>query len=450
MKKVSFHTIGCRLNQSETALLVNGFTKSGYQPVAFGTPTDLLVVNTCSVTESAEADCRMVVRRTLKHSPHAVVAVTGCYAQTGRDVLQKIPGIDLIVGNQHKMTLSDFLSDHTGLTKQPEPTLIHTRTLDREDFTLPGVGEYSTTRANLKIQDGCNFMCSFCLIPYARGRERSRLFEDAIREAEALVDQGHQELVLTGVNIGRFGSESLTLVDLLVRLEAITGLKRIRISSIEPTTVSDTLIDYMADSEKVCRFIHIPLQSGDDTVLKNMNRHYTVKDYLCLLDKFLKRIPDVCIGTDVMVGYPGETDEQFSRTMNVIRDGPFAYVHVFSFSLRPGTPAARVAHPVPTPVVKARSRELSKLSRLKRFGFYQRFIDRQVSVLFESRDTNGLWVGLTDHYVKVGIRSSVSLTNQIHPVVIVGVTDGLALGRIVDSDQARQCRSPLPMVQQEI
>ena len=209
MKKVSFHTIGCRLNQAETAVLVDGLKKTGFQPVPFGSNTDVLIVNTCSVTESAESDCRGAVRRTLRHSPQALVAVTGCYAQTGSDVLKTIPGIDVIVGNQHKMGLAEFLSSHPGLTKVPQPTVLHTRTLDREDFTQEGVGEYSTTRANLKIQDGCNFMCSFCLIPYARGRERSRMFEDAVREAEALVNRGHQELVLTGVNIGRFYAQLL-------------------------------------------------------------------------------------------------------------------------------------------------------------------------------------------------------------------------------------------------
>ena len=354
------------------------------------------------------------MRRTLRHSPDAVVAVTGCYAQTGVEALQKIPGIDVIVGNQYKMDLAAFLSEDRGLIKQPEPTVLHTRTLDRDDFTQDGVGEYGTTRANLKIQDGCNVMCSFCLIPFARGRERSRLFDDAVREAEALVSRGHRELVLTGVNIGRFDTASGNVVDLLARLEAIPGLTRIRISSIEPTTIPDALIEYMAGSKKVCRFVHVPLQSGDDSILKDMNRPYTVKEYLALIDRFVKRIPDVCIGTDVMVGYPGESESQFARTVDVIRKGPFAYCHVFSFSPRPGTPAARLNTHVPKCVIKLRSQQLSQLSRLKRVGYYQRFIDSRVSVLFESQDSRGVWTGLTDNFIKVGVRSSEPLTNQVH------------------------------------
>ena len=446
MKKVSFHTIGCRLNQAETAVLVDRLKGIGYQSVPFGASTDLLVVNTCSVTEGAEADCRNVVRRTLRHSPQAVVAVTGCYAQTGMEALQKVPGIDVIVGNQHKMDLAGFLSENPGLTKCPDPTVLHSRILDREDFTQDGVGEYVTTRAHLKIQDGCNFMCSFCLIPFARGRERSRLFADTVREAEELVRRGHRELVLTGVNIGRFSTESGTLIDLLSRLESITGLNRIRISSIEPTTVPDALADYMAASKKVCRFMHVPLQSGDDSVLKSMNRHYTVKDYLALIDRFLKRVPGVCIGTDVMVGFPGETDDQFANTMNVIRDGPFAYCHVFSFSSRPGTPAARLPRHVPSRVIKSRSRQLSQLSRLKRLGFYQRFIDGRVSVLFESQNSSGLWTGLTDNFIKVGVQSSEPLTNRIFTVNIGGVMDGLALGRLVEERTMRRPNTVLPMV----
>ena len=445
-KRVSFHTIGCRLNQAETAVLVDQFKGTGYQPVPFGTPTDILVVNTCSVTQGAEADCRSAVRRTLRHSPDAVVALTGCYAQTGKGELEKIPGVDVIVGNQFKMDLADFLNEDRRLNKQPDPIVLHSRTLNRDDFTQAGVGEYGTTRANLKIQDGCNFMCSFCLIPFARGRERSRMFDDAVREAEALVGRGHRELVLTGVNIGRFVTASGNVVDLLSRLETIPDLDRIRISSIEPTTISDAFIEYMAGSKKVCRFIHVPLQSGDDGILQHMNRHYTVKDYLAIIDRFVQRIPDVCIGTDVMVGYPGETDSQFANTMNVIRDGPFSYCHVFSFSPRPGTPAAGLSRQVSKPVIKSRSRQVSQLSRHKRVGFYRRFIGRRVSVLFESQDSRGLWAGLTDNFIKVGVRSSEPLTNQIRLVNVGGIMDGLALGRVDEREAMVYPKIELPMV----
>jgi len=224
MKKVVFHTIGCRLNQAETAVLVDRLKTMGYERVAFGQPTDLLILNTCSVTEGAEVDCRRAIRRTLRQSPQAFVAVTGCYAQTGLQVLQAIPGVDLVLGNQFKMDLPGYVRPETLAKRNSSPTVYHSRTIAREDFSQEGVGDYSATRANLKIQDGCNFMCSFCLIPYARGRERSRQIDDALREAEQLVDRGHKEVVLTGVNIGQFSSRGGEILDLIERLEAIRDI----------------------------------------------------------------------------------------------------------------------------------------------------------------------------------------------------------------------------------
>ena len=281
-KKVAFYTAGCRLNQSETAVLTDRFTRMGYQKVTYGEPTDLLVLNTCTVTENAEADCRRVIRRTLRHSPKAFVAVTGCYAQTGLNTLQHLPGVDLVLGNQYKMLLPDYLEEMPHVQKLSSTFVRHSGSMGREDFVQDGVGEYATTRANLKIQDGCNFMCSFCLIPFARGRERSRLSDDAVREAEQLVERGHRELVLTGVNIGRFANGSGGLLDLIQRLERIPGLARIRISSIEPTTIPPALIEYMSTSRKLCRFLHVPLQSGHDEILSAMNRRYSVKEYRAL------------------------------------------------------------------------------------------------------------------------------------------------------------------------
>ncbi len=321
-KKVAFYTAGCRLNQSETAVLTDRFTRMGYQKVPYGEATDLLVLNTCTVTENAEADCRRVIRRTLRHSPKAFVAVTGCYAQTGLNTLQHLPGVDLVLGNQYKMLLPDYLEEMPDVQKLSSTFVRHSGSMGREDFVQDGVGEYATTRANLKIQDGCNFMCSFCLIPFARGRERSRLSDDAVREAEQLVERGHRELVLTGVNIGRFANGSGGLLDLIQRLERIPGLARIRISSIEPTTIPPALLEYMSTSRKLCRFLHVPLQSGHDEILSAMNRRYSVKEYRAWVEHVVQKIPDVCVGTDVLVGFPGETDRQFSATCELVRDLP--------------------------------------------------------------------------------------------------------------------------------
>ena len=429
-RRVAFYTVGCRLNQAETALLADRFRQLGFVTVKFGDMTDVLVVNTCSVTDGAEADCRRVVRRVLRKSPKAFVAVTGCYAQTGAETLQSIEGIDLIIGTQYKMQLPEHIESLTTRDKRVSPDLLHTRKIDHENFTLEGTGDYSTTRANLKIQDGCQFMCSFCLIPFARGRERSRQVDDAIREATALADRGHRELVLTGVNIGQFQDANVDLLNLLERLEAIPGLDRIRISSIEPTTIPDELLDYMASSDKLCRFLHVPLQSGDDRILTMMNRRYTVREYASFIEKAATSIPDLCIGTDVMVGFPGESEQEFANTRNLVNDLPFAYLHVFSFSTRPGTAAVRLSNPVPPEMIKERSKNLAKLSQHKRFAFYQQFVGRSVLVLFESQNSAGLWTGFTDHYMKVGVHSPEDLNNEIRSVTMTGMTDGLALGSL--------------------
>ena len=446
-KKVTFYTSGCRLNQSETAVLTDRFTNMGYQQVAYGEPTDVLVLNTCSVTENAEADCRRVIRRTLRHSPRAFVAVTGCYAQTGLKTLQHLPGVDLVLGNQYKMLLPDYLEEMPHAHKPSLTYVRHSSSISREDFVQDGVGEYATTRANLKIQDGCNFMCSFCLIPFARGRERSRLSDDAVREAEQLVARGHRELVLTGVNIGRFANGSEGLLDLIQRLERIPGLARIRISSIEPTTIPDALIEYMSTSRKLCRFLHVPLQSGDDGILSAMNRRYSVKAYRTWVERVAQKIPDVCVGTDVLVGFPGETDRQFSATYDVVRDLPLAYAHVFSYSARPGTPAPRLGNPVPSAAIKTRSWSLARLSATKRAQFYQQFLDRDCLVLFESVGKDGLWTGLTDNFIRVSVAGSGSLANQIRWARLTGVMEHAALGKLADEAPPRSKRFPIPVFQ---
>jgi len=428
--RASLHTLGCRLNQAETALLADRLQQDGYQIVEYGRPTDLLVLNTCTVTDEAERVCRYEIRRTLRHSPQAFVAVTGCYAQTGIEALRRTPGLDLIVGNRHKMALPAHLPPPSALKKRPAPSLLHTKTLDRDDFVLDGTGDYDSTRANLKIQDGCNFMCSFCLIPLARGRERSRKMDDAIREAEALAARGHREVVLTGVNIGRYEQDGRPLLELIRQLERIAGLDRIRISSIEPTTIPDELLDYMATSSKLCRHLHLPLQSGDDDMLHMMNRRYTIRDYAAFVDKAMRRIPDLALGTDLLVGFPGETDTQFANTLAAATDLPFAYLHVFAYSTRPGTAASKLAPAVPAATVTSRRRALADLSRAKRMAYYQRYVGRTEDVLFETQDDTGRWTGLTNNYVRVGVTAAGDLANRIEPVTVEGAMDGLALGRL--------------------
>lgn len=426
--RASLHTLGCRLSQSETSMLADNLKRQGYRLVEFGEETDLLVLNTCSVTENAEKDCRYAVRKTLRHSPHAFVAVTGCYAQTGTAQLQSVPGIDLIVGTQYKMSLPEYLPAPNKLRKQPEPELRHSRTIDREDFVLPGTAYSDSTRALLKIQDGCDFMCSFCLIPFARGRERSRTLDDVLREAHELAAHGYRELVLTGVNIGQYSYKGAALVDLLRELEAISDVTRIRISSIEPTTVPIALLELMAASTKLCHYLHLPLQSGDDGILQAMNRRYGVREYEELVQQALALMPDLGLGTDLMVGFPGEDEDVFANTLKTAERLPFSYFHVFSYSSRPGTAAARLGDQIPIPIIRQRSKQLAALSRTKRIAFYQSQIGRTLPVLFEQGEQDGFRTGLTANFTRVAVAADAVTAGSIHPVTITGIMDGLAYG----------------------
>ncbi|MFO0730326.1 MAG: tRNA (N(6)-L-threonylcarbamoyladenosine(37)-C(2))-methylthiotransferase MtaB [Nitrospiraceae bacterium] len=443
--RASLHTLGCRLSQSETSMMGDLLRKKGYRLVEFGEDTDLLVLNTCSVTESAEKDCRYAVRKTLRHSPQAFVAVTGCYAQTGAALLQSIPGIDLIVGTEFKMKLPEYLPPPKHLQKRTAPELQHSRTIDREDFILPGTAYSDSTRALLKIQDGCDFMCSFCLIPFARGRERSRVLIDVLREAKELTDAGYRELVLTGVNIGRYRQEGASLVDLLRQLEAISGVARIRISSIEPTTVTEDLLEHMAHSSKVCRYLHIPLQSGDDRILEAMNRRYNLREYEALMDRALAFMPDAGFGTDLLVGFPGEDEESFERTREAATRLPFSYFHVFSYSERPGTAAARLESSLSPGTVQKRRQILTELSREKALSFSQRHIGQTLPVLFEKGERQGLRTGTSGNFLRVGLASKLDPAGTIQDVTITGIMDGLAVGELSPT-ATHDIKAPLAMV----
>ena len=427
-RRASLHTVGCRLNQAETAVFSHQLRASGFQLVPFGEPTDLFVLNTCSVTHGAEADCRRAIRRTLQRSPNAFVAVTGCYAQTGASVLGTIPGVDLIVGSRHKMALVDLIPS---LEKNPVPDIVRGYP-DRDDFVVHGIGAFDTTRATLKMQDGCNFMCAFCNIPFARGRERSRRIDDLLREGRELVDRGHKEIVLSGVNIGRYASNGYAFLDAVKALETIPGIVRIRISSIEPTTIPDALLEHMAHSPVLCRHLHVPLQSGDDDVLRRMHRRYSVREYTDFMRRAVQVIPDVCLGTDVMVGFPGEDDTAFGHTLDVIDALPFSYLHVFPYSKRQGTASERFGGTVQPRAIQERSRQLRRRSHAMRLAAYQRYCGTTVPVLFEQRDTNGCWNGLTDTYVRVSVRTDEDVENTLCMVRVAGLMGDKVVGELAE------------------
>ncbi len=392
MPTASFHSLGCRLNQTEAALWAGAFQKKGYSIVEWGEPSDLVVINTCSVTERGEASCRSAIRQSLRRRRDAFVVVTGCYAQVGLEALRAIEGIDMIVGTEYKDKFPDFIDSPR---KLPDPVVLHSSLIDDSDFEIPSTGCYLTTRASLKVQDGCDFFCSFCIIPFTRGRERSRKLFDLLREARELTDRGYRELVLTGVNIGRYEYEGTTFDGMVEKLEEIPGLSRIRITSIEPTTIEKSLVSRMARSAKLCHYFHIPIQSGDTEVLEGMNRRYTAESYRDSVLGILDAVPDVGLGTDVIVGFPGETEESFERTYRLLESIPFAYFHVFSYSKRYGTKAARMNGHFPRRPSKKRSQRLRDLSAEKKLAFSRRVVGTEVEVLFEQQDEAGLWTGLT-------------------------------------------------------
>ena len=441
--RASFHTLGCRLNQAETASISATFANQGYQIVDYGADTDICVINTCSVTEGAEAKCRQAVRAVLRRSPEAYVVVTGCYAQVGKDALSTISGLDLIVGTTHKMQVVNLI---TTIQKEAEPRVVHTAKIPRDDFALNVIGDYSNhTRANLKIQDGCNFACAFCIIPFSRGGARSRQLPDILAEARGLVARGHQEIVLTGVNIGTYASDGADLLRVVQALEDVDGLERLRISSIEPTTIPDGLVDWMATSTKLCPYLHVPLQSGDDGVLQRMKRRYTGAEFAAFVERVAERVPEVCLGTDAMVGFPGEDDAAFANTRLLLADLPLAYCHVFSYSERPRTHAQRYAEQVPSAVAQERSRTLRELSTRKKAAFYRRHVGSTVRVLFERWENPGLYTGFSDSYLKVGVEAQEDLSNTMTMVRLKDARNGLIAGELVggpDADCGTSCGTP--------
>ncbi len=430
MLKASVQTLGCRLNQAESAIIAKSLKNAGFEIVADDRPADLTVINTCTVTEQADAKCRQAVRKALRLQPDAFVAVVGCYAQMAVETIRSIKGVDLIIGNEHKLKLVDYLN---GLHKALRPLVIHSSKISREEFTIDSVGSYDNeTRANLKIQDGCNFVCNFCIIPAARGPARSRRLNDIVHEAEQLVEVGHQELVLTGVNIGTYHYEGHDLLVVIRALEKIENLKRIRISSIEPTTIPDTLIRYMADSEKMCRHLHLPLQSGDDHILQSMRRKYTATEFADFIMMVYQTVPDIGIGADVMVGYPGEGDREFINTKKLLADLPVSYYHVFTYSDRQGTGSFKLQPKVSHQIKKQRTRIMIEQGQRRRYTFYENHLGATLPVLFEQQNDDGNWVGYTSNYMKVEVnsQSSLDLHNRLLPVTFVGLTEQRIVGEL--------------------
>lgn len=410
-KTVSFHTLGCRLNFSETGSIADGFTKRGYHVVHFGQECDVTFINTCTVTDGADSTCRNLIRKAHKASPEGKIVVAGCYAQMDAERISQMTGVDLVLGTSEKYKVFDYLGED-------EEQVVHI------DKTNSFYGTATTeseghTRAFLKIQDGCNYVCSFCIIPQARGRSRAISINKAVDNAKEVIDNGFKEIILTGVNIGEFEANSgERLPDLVSRLLEIEGLERLRLSSVEPNTITDDLLDVFASSPKFLDHFHVPLQSGDDDILKQMRRRYDVDFYRNIIDKIITRFPNAGIGADMICGFPGETKEQFENTYNLVKELPLTHFHVFPYSSRKNTMAARMENHIQHGVKKDRVRALTMLGEAKLELFTKDQVETQSKVLFERQNKDGLWEGYTSNYVRAFVKSDENLKNQIRDVYL--------------------------------
>ena len=429
MKKVAFYTLGCKLNFAETSTIARSFEEDGYIRVDFEDPADIYVINTCSVTENADKQFKQIVRKALKTNPKAFLAAVGCYAQLKPEELASVDGVDLVLGAKEKFNITQYIDD---LTKNNEG-VVHSCEIAETDFY---VGSYSIgdrTRAFLKVQDGCDYKCTYCTIPMARGISRSDTIENILSNAKKISDKGIKAIVLTGVNIGDYGKgesgnkkHEHTFLELVQALDKVEGIERLRISSIEPNLIKDETIDFIAQSNSFVPHFHIPLQSGSNEILKKMKRRYLRELYVSRVAKIREVMPDACIGVDVIVGFPGETDELFLETYYFLNDLDISYLHVFTYSERDNTEAVLMDGVVPDEVRAKRSKMLRGLSAKKRNAFYESQLGKEKTVLFESDNKQGYIHGFTENYVKVKAPWDPALVNTLHKVKLTKIdVDGM-------------------------
>ena len=397
--KVAFVSLGCKVNQYETNAMSQEFIKSGYEVVEFTDIADVYIVNTCTVTNIADRKSRQMLRRVKEIAPEAVVVATGCYAQVGKEELEKIEDIDLIIGNNEKKDIVEIIENYRN-----EKNAIITDVMHQKEYVEFGTTTYTEkTRAVVKIQDGCDRFCSYCIIPYARGRVRSRKLENIVAEVKQIVDNGLQEIVITGIHIASYGKDfnfEITLIDLLEELNKIKGLKRIRLGSIEPTIITEEFVNRLAKLEKICDHFHLSLQSGCDETLKRMNRRYTCEEFENGTKLLRKAFPNAALTTDVIVGFPGETDEEFNKTYEFLKRIAFYKMHVFKYSQRKGTKAAVMQNQVDGSVKEQRSKALLNLSDENEARYNSEYVGKNVEVLFEEKDGE-FYKGHTSNYIEV-------------------------------------------------
>lgn len=430
MKRVAFETLGCKLNYSETLTIQRDFEKEGYRITDFGDEADIYVINTCSVTQSANSTCRKTVRRALRRNPEAFVAVVGCYAQLEPEEIAEIDGVDVVLGAKNKFNLLNLFDS---FEKRKEPIVYNSDVNEAVDFHNAFSAD-DRTRAFLKVQDGCSYKCSFCTIPMARGESRSPSIESVVQNAKLLVEDGFKEIVVTGVNAGDFGRGTDENFFMLIRaLDKVDGLERIRFSSVEPNLMHEEIIRFTAESDKIQPHFHMPLQSGSDTMLGLMRRRYRSDLYRQRVDLIKELMPDAAIGVDVITGHPGETDELFRESFDFIDSLPVSYLHVFTYSERPGTHALDIEPVVKDSVRKDRTHKLRRLSEKKRYNFDTAHTGQIRPVLFEEPKDNGIMHGWTDNYVRVGIPANPDYENKILPVRLGERSrDGYLIGTLTE------------------
>lgn len=428
MKTVAFHTLGCKVNTYESNAMLKIFNEAGYQEVDFKQVADVYVINTCTVTNTGDSKSRQMIRKAIRKNPKATICVVGCYSQTAPEEIEKIEGVGVVLGTQYRSDIVKYVDEHL---ETGEMVIKVDNVMNLRKFEDLNIDRFKNTRAFLKIQDGCNNFCTYCIIPYARGRLRSRQKESVLNQAQRLVDNGYVEIVLTGIHTAGYGEDldDYSFYELLVDLVKIKGLKRLRISSIETSQISDEIIDLIGSNEIIVDHLHVPLQAGSDATLKRMNRKYTTAEYLEKINKIRSYLPNIAFTTDVIVGFPGETDEEFEETYNFIKQVNYSELHVFPYSPRKNTPAAKMKGQVNDQIKHERANRLLQLSKELNHEFALKQIGKTLKVLFEKRDGEYL-IGHAGDYLKVKVKTADNLIGEIVTIKI-DKYDEILEGRVV-------------------
>ena len=428
MKPVAFHTLGCKVNTYESNAMLKIFNEAGYQEVDFKQVADVYVINTCTVTNTGDSKSRQMIRKAIRKNPKATICVVGCYSQTAPEEIEKIEGVGVVLGTQYRSDIVKYVDEHL---ETGEMVIKVDNVMNLRKFEDLNIDRFKNTRAFLKIQDGCNNFCTYCIIPYARGRVRSRQKESVLNQAQRLVDNGYVEIVLTGIHTAGYGEDldDYSFYELLVDLVKIKGLKRLRISSIETSQISDEIIDLIGSNEIIVDHLHVPLQAGSDATLKRMNRKYTTAEYLEKINKIRSYLPNIAFTTDVIVGFPGETDEEFEETYNFIKQVNYSELHVFPYSPRKNTPAAKMKDQVNDQIKHERANRLLQLSKELNHEFALKQIGKTLKVLFEKRDGEYL-IGHAGDYLKVKVKTADNLIGEIVTIKI-DKYDEILEGRVV-------------------